>query len=605
MDETRPAKRVAYYIRVSTDDQVDRYGPAMQKEALDNLVRSKGLEPPPKELIFWEEGISGTKPLEERPEFARLMDTVLYAQGRKPFDIVAVYKIDRFARKLKILLQVLDFFKTNSIDFISANESIDTSTPFGVAIIGIMGVIAELEVETIKERTHSGIEQAIKEGIYTGRIAPFGLIKDGQKRLEIFEPEAEIMRDIFFKYVFEHLSLQAIADELSARNIPTPAASAELYHKFQGHINKVNNADFWTPNSVRRLITDEIYIGNYYTNKTSRSKLLPKAKWKLSPYRHPNIIEESIFYQAQRRYKEEKEKYLNNTTATKKHTYLLSGLIKCGACFDEKRDANPFTYTGVRAIYDKEKDLASYYYKCKRKITKASSFGCKSVPIKAELIEDYVVQFITRLLQSPEDVIKHQQSLSSQKSQVASLQNKKKLVVGLLNSFGERRKSILFQHSHGYINDEQLEYQMKSLEEQNKRDRKELENIEIQLSKLTLSTNYTLAFEKVRERYLKNLNLLIEDREACSRIIRSLVDSIGVVSRPIKRSEKAKGRKTPGQLLPESIVIKLKLPTHILADYVSFTKQRYDALEANKTSDAPKSIAMAFNQWSARRDSNS
>ena len=68
----------------------------------------------------------------------------------------------------------------------------------------------------------------------------------------------------------------------------------------------------------------------------------------------------------------------------------------------------------------------------------------------------------------------------------------------------------------------------------------------------------------------------------------------------MKRGEKAKGRKTPGQLLPESIVIKLKLPTHILTDYVSLTKQRYDFLEACKASDTPKSIAMRFNQCRAR-----
>ena len=74
-------------------------------------------------------------------------------ETNRPFDAVIVYRIDRFARNLRVLLSVIDELSAYGVDFISANESIDTSTPFGKAMLGIIGVFAELERNSIQERT--------------------------------------------------------------------------------------------------------------------------------------------------------------------------------------------------------------------------------------------------------------------------------------------------------------------------------------------------------------------------------------------------------------------------------------------------------------------
>src|SRR3989344_4066280 len=137
--------KVALYLRVSTDDQADKYGLNSQREAIESLVKSKGQlkDGRPKMVLagkayeYIDDGISGTIEIDRRPEFIRLKEDVLNGieRGVKPFDVVAVYKIDRFARKLSILLSVLGFFKKTGIEFISASESIDTSTPFGRAML--------------------------------------------------------------------------------------------------------------------------------------------------------------------------------------------------------------------------------------------------------------------------------------------------------------------------------------------------------------------------------------------------------------------------------------------------------------------------------------
>ena len=185
-DKKDVQQRVALYLRVSTDDQVDKYGLDAQRTAIEALIKSKGQFEDGRDKMmlagkayeYIDDGISGTTKMDERPEFTRLKEDVLNApRGQKPFDLIAVYRIDRFARKLKILMDILNFFEEYDIEFLSANESIDTSTPFGRAMLGIMGVIAELELETIKERTQKGREEANLKGVFMGSHPPYGYTK--------------------------------------------------------------------------------------------------------------------------------------------------------------------------------------------------------------------------------------------------------------------------------------------------------------------------------------------------------------------------------------------------------------------------------------------
>lgn len=188
IDNQEIQHRVAFYIRVSTDEQGEKFGPDAQREALNALLKTKmntrsglPLFAFAGEAFVYKDDISGTTKITERPGFKRLMEDYLYAtQGNKPFDSVAVFKIDRFARKLRILMDIVDFFEENKIEFLSATESIDTSTPFGKAMLGFMGILAELERENILQRTASGREIAIKQGVLMGANAPYGYKKKGK-----------------------------------------------------------------------------------------------------------------------------------------------------------------------------------------------------------------------------------------------------------------------------------------------------------------------------------------------------------------------------------------------------------------------------------------
>src|SRR5262249_51252523 len=105
-----------------------------------------------------DEGVSGAK--DRRPALDRLMAD---ARARK-FDVVIVARFDRFARSVSHLLRALEEFKALGIDFVSLNESIDTSTPMGKMVFTILAAVAELERSIITERVHAGVHRARKEG---------------------------------------------------------------------------------------------------------------------------------------------------------------------------------------------------------------------------------------------------------------------------------------------------------------------------------------------------------------------------------------------------------------------------------------------------------
>lgn len=112
---------------------------------------------------FVDAGISGSK--EKRPELDRLMADA----HRRRFDVVIVWKFDRFARSVSHLLRALETFNALGIAFVSLSESLDTSTPAGRMVFTVLGAVAELERSLIAERVRAGLRNARSKGKRLGR----------------------------------------------------------------------------------------------------------------------------------------------------------------------------------------------------------------------------------------------------------------------------------------------------------------------------------------------------------------------------------------------------------------------------------------------------
>ncbi len=148
--------RVALYARVSTTDQ------STESQLLDlrRYVRERGWNTF-KEYV--DEGISGTK--DSRPALNELMNDA----KKRRFDVVLVWRFDRFARSTKHLILALEEFKNLGIDFVSYQENIDTSSPLGSAIFTIISAVAQLERDIIAERVKAGLRRAKENGKKLGR----------------------------------------------------------------------------------------------------------------------------------------------------------------------------------------------------------------------------------------------------------------------------------------------------------------------------------------------------------------------------------------------------------------------------------------------------
>src|SRR5438552_3665388 len=150
--------RVALYARVSTCG--NGQNPEMQLRELREYCVRRGWQVANEYVDI---GVSGSK--DSRPELNRLMAD---AHMRR-FDVVCVWKFDRFARSVSHLLRALETFKALGIEFCSFSAQMDTSTPTGRMIFTVLGAVAELERSLIAERVRAGLRNARAKGTRLGR----------------------------------------------------------------------------------------------------------------------------------------------------------------------------------------------------------------------------------------------------------------------------------------------------------------------------------------------------------------------------------------------------------------------------------------------------
>jgi DNA invertase Pin-like site-specific DNA recombinase len=122
-------------------------------------------------------GVSGTK--DSRPELNRLMADA----HKRRFDVVCVWRFDRFARSVSHLLRALETFKALGIDFVSFSEQMDTSTPAGKMVFTVLGAVAELERSLIVERVRAGMRNARAKGKRIGRPPRTYLNQDARRSI--------------------------------------------------------------------------------------------------------------------------------------------------------------------------------------------------------------------------------------------------------------------------------------------------------------------------------------------------------------------------------------------------------------------------------------
>lgn len=300
-------KRVYALYRVSTLKQVEKDDIPMQQQACRAFCRQMGWE-----MVreYKEKGVSGyKKSAEERDAIKDLRA----AAERKEFDILLVFMFDRIGRREDETPLVVKWFVEHGIEVWSAQEGQQKFDTRADSLINFMRYwMAEGESEKTSIRTRTRLGQLTEDGIYTGGGRPYGydLVHKGRVNrrnkpvydLMINEEEAEIVRLIFRKYVYEGMGAQAISHWLTDQ-----------------HITKRDGKGF--PNtSINRMVKNILYTG-VIKNGASRSQQIPELQ----------IIDQETFDQAQR-IMQDRTLARGEVPLNIRGDSLLAGKVYCGHC---------------------------------------------------------------------------------------------------------------------------------------------------------------------------------------------------------------------------------------------------------------------------------
>ncbi len=254
--EKSRSKTVAIYIRVSTLDQArEGYSLAAQQKTLLEWAERNGCTV---YSVYADEGISG-KDICHRPAMVEMLDAV--KQGN--IDLVLVWALSRLTRSVRDLYETWELLQEHDCGLISYTETFDTTTPTGRAMMGLLGVFAQMEREITAERVRTAMAERAAQGKRTTNEV-LGYDLDGNDSLIINPEEAERVRYIFDRYV-EYKNLSAVAELCQLKG----------YCGKRGRTLRAEN--------IKTILTRPIYIGyNVYNGqlyKGNHEPMIEKRVW--------------------------------------------------------------------------------------------------------------------------------------------------------------------------------------------------------------------------------------------------------------------------------------------------------------------------------------
>lgn len=568
--------RCVSYLRVSTEDQVEHYWLDMQKKAIESYVAS-GMSLEFLEGVDYEyrdEWVSWTKPYFVRNWLNSLFQ--FHAEWRnnvKPFDAIVVYKLDRLARSLKVLLEIVEKCKKENIAIISVSEHIDTSSTFGSAMLSIMGVFAELEKNMIRDRMKAWRIMAIEN--WTRQAEVYGYRRNTNKRPEIYEPEAEIVRDIFEGYA-HWKSLSSIAKDLEARNVERPEISMKKDLKTWKNATKKLTKDRknkktgdyqrWTT-KIANILRNYDYIWMHYYDKSefrqderknkSFQDKVDKDKWILSKFEHTPIVSNDIFYKAQKKLEEP------SARKTAKIPYLLTGLLKCDCC--REQSTQWIIWWRASPAWNKRYYWCSAKNKHKDKNKNKYFHHCPTVTIPADDIEALVTEHIRNIIKDPNALDKYLNTDEFPKNRRDEILRR----IDGINKDNERIERAIENinaMSEEWVIDYKTIWVKKILNHRNEKDKNnnKIKQLKESLNNVDWIESYRIALSKIRENYFNTADNFLDNKEKIGELIGYLVKEIIVYSRPRKESDVIRWPRSSAQYIPYRIRIILNLPQEFI-----------------------------------------
>ena len=396
-------KRCAIYARFSTemqratslDDQIRncrRFAAQMGWPILDDHV-------------YQDAALSGFG-VQQRPAYQRLVATALAAAP--PFTAILVDDLSRLSRDLVETLSLFRRLKRHGVELVAVSDGIQTSHQMAKLQITIKGLVNELYLDDLRDKTHRGLTGRALAGRSTGgrlfgyRTSPG---PDGAHWV-VFEPEAEIVRRIFRLYA-DSLSMKALAAKLNAEGLPFPGKATRHGPMRRG----------WAVSTIHTILANEKYLGRWVWNKTMfvkdpvTGKRTPVARskddWVVEDRPDLAIVDAELWKRVQERLHVVRAAY--GATGKQQRPrgqapemyspHLLSGLIRCESC-----GARVTIQTSQR----KKHGVVYRYgrYRCSFHVTKGPAICSNSMSIRqdvlqAKLLEKFQAALTPEMIDSP------------------------------------------------------------------------------------------------------------------------------------------------------------------------------------------------------------
>lgn len=454
---TGTQKRAAIYARVSTLEQAEEgYSIDEQVRVLREMCEREGYVVH-KEYV--DRGKSG-KNIKGRPALQQL----LHDANSKDFELVLVWKVNRFSRKTKDLLNIVEELEGKNIVFRSYTENYETATPAGKMQFRMLAVIAEFERDNIAQNVKMGMLARAKEGSWNGgQVLGYDVVSvpgENRKRklstLVINPTEAQTVRKVFDLYV-EGNGYKSIANKLNN----------------EGHRTK-KNKDF-SINGVKTILSNPLYAGfiRYNVrrdwNEKRRNNINPNPV--IEKGQHEAIISEETW---------EKAKNIMASRSGKPNRihdgeFPLTGIMKCPAC-----GAGMVIGRTTNTLKDGTKKVLEYYV-CGAWKNKGSAV-CRSNGVRTDYADPYVLEKLSNIATS--DVLIEQivERINNKKERDSSpLQHEYETLKKALESNQQKKEKVLGLYEDDLIQKADLVQRLSTLNEEKERLEERLSPIELQM----------------------------------------------------------------------------------------------------------------------------
>lgn len=376
--------RTALYVRVSSDEQAG-HGTSLttQRKFCEAYAHSQGMQV----VYFFEEDFSGR--FLDRPQLNRLR--VLIQSGE--VDGLVVHAIDRYTREPAHLEFLVEELLDHNIELHTVSGKQDIHTPEGRMYLGVQAQFGRLWWQKIRESSMRARDHIKQNGGYYGTAGPYGYRVGGEKLkyyLEIYEPEAEVVR-LIFQYLDEGLGSMLIANKLTSLGY------------------KPQRKGKWHPAYIVHIARNPAYKGTYpYRFKMVKGKriTLPEDQWQYIDC--PEIVTPELWDRANVRLTMTGKRFI------RKHFFVMAGRLTCSCGY------------AVTAYPDNTRKSGGYYGCNGRKVVKN---GCKMPYLQIHEVDNSYWDWVVGLLTDPDAKLaaieRYQQSIMAQleplKQEVARL----------------------------------------------------------------------------------------------------------------------------------------------------------------------------------------